>query len=44
MFDDPSAGLELLAESMDWRLFEIIEWDNGGAEARGKNLDMARSF
>jgi hypothetical protein len=41
---DGDAGLKLLAESMDWRLFEIVEWDNGGSEPRGKNLDAAKSF
>lgn len=36
--DDPIAGRQLLAESMDWRLFEIIEWNNGSWEPTPQDM------
>lgn len=39
--DDPAAGRKLLAESLDWRLFEIIEWNNGSWEPTDEMVDKA---
>lgn len=39
--DDPAAGRQLLAESMGWRLFEIIEWNNGSWEPTDEMVDRA---
>jgi hypothetical protein len=38
---DPVVGLELLAESLDWRLFEIVEWRNGSNEPRSDMIDWS---